>query len=125
MKQQWKKIALNQESIYNRTLEKQKEKEQTENDLEETVFATGGLWVPEINSPADIYKYFPRKVTFEDELQERLMAKHKPQAQKKLVVEETIATPTTNLVTTTLYVRPPTPGNQVPAIVVRLLQRNV
>ena len=125
MKQQWKKIALNQESIYNRTLEKQKEKEQTENDLEETVFATGGLWVPEINSPADIYKYSPRKVTFEDELQERLMAKHKPQAQKKLVVEETLATPTTNLVTTTLYVRPPTPGNQVPAIVVTLLQRNV
>ena len=125
MKQQWEKIALNQESIYNRTLENQKEKEQTENDLEETVFATGGLWVPEINSPTDIYKYFPRKVTFEDELQETLIAKHKPQAQKKLVVEETLATPTTNLVTTTLYVRPPTPGNQVPAIVVTLLQRNV
>ena len=113
MKQQWKKIALNQESIYNRTLEKQKEKEQTENDLEEHVFATGGLWVPEINSPADIYKYFPRKVTLEDELQERLMAKHKPQAQKKLVVEEALATPTTNLVTTTRR------------IVVTLLQRNV
>ena len=69
--------------------------------------------MPEINSPADIYKYFPRKVTFEDELQERLMAKHKPQAQKKLVVEEALATPTTNLVTTTRR------------IVVTLLQRNV
>ena len=26
--------------------------------------------VPEINSPADIYKYFPRRVGFEDELSE-------------------------------------------------------
>ena len=30
----------------------------------------GDLRVPEINSPADIYKYFPRIVGFEDELAE-------------------------------------------------------
>ena len=60
----------NQESIYNKTVEKGKEEERTEKDLEETVFTTGGLRVPEINSPADIYKHFPRRVAFEDELSE-------------------------------------------------------
>ena len=45
-----------QESIYRKTLEK--EKERSEKDLGGTVFATSGLRVPEINSPADIYKYF-------------------------------------------------------------------
>ena len=43
-----------QESIYNKTLEKGKEKERSKTDLEETVFATGGLRGPVINSPADI-----------------------------------------------------------------------
>ena len=60
----------NQESIYNKTVEKEKEKEHSEEDLEETVFRTGGLRVPEINSPADIYKHFSRRVAFEDELSE-------------------------------------------------------
>ena len=59
-----------QESISNKTLEKGKEKERTEKDLEETVFTTGGLRVPKINSPADIYEHFPRRVAFEDELTE-------------------------------------------------------
>ena len=59
-----------QESIYNKTVEKGKGKERTEKDLEETVFTTGGLRVPEINSPADIYKHFSRRVAFEDELSE-------------------------------------------------------
>ena len=35
-----------QESIYNKTLEKGKEKEQSKEDLEELVFATGGLREP-------------------------------------------------------------------------------
>ena len=61
-----------QEDIYNKTLEKGKEKKQTKEDQEETVFATGGLRGPVINSPADIYKHFPRRVIFEDELWERL-----------------------------------------------------
>ena len=59
-----------QESIYNKTTEKGREKEQSKKDLEETVFATGGLREPEINSPADIYKHFPRRVAFEDERSE-------------------------------------------------------
>ena len=59
-----------QESIYNKTTEKGREKEQSKKDLEETVFATGGLREPEINSPADIYKHFPRRVAFEDERRE-------------------------------------------------------
>ena len=59
-----------QESIYNKTTEKGREKEQSKTDLEETVFATGGLREPEINSPADIYKHFPRRVAFEDERSE-------------------------------------------------------
>ena len=61
----------NQESIYNKTLDKGKEKERSKKDLEETVFTTGGLREPVINSPADIYKHFPRRVIFEDELWER------------------------------------------------------
>ena len=60
----------NQESIYNKTVEKEKENEHSEEDLEETVFTTGALREPEINSPADIYKHFPRGVVFEDELSE-------------------------------------------------------
>ena len=60
----------NQEAIYNKTEEKEKETERSEKDLEETVFATGGFRVPEINSPADIYKHFSRRVAFEDELSE-------------------------------------------------------
>ena len=60
-----------QESIYNKTLEKGKEKEQSKEDLEELVFATGGLRKPVFNSPADIYKHFPRRVVFEDELSEK------------------------------------------------------
>ena len=60
----------NQETIYNKTLEKGKEKKRSEKDLEETVFATGGLRVPVIDSPADIYEHFPRGVAFEDELSE-------------------------------------------------------
>ena len=39
----------NQESIYNKTLEKGKEKERSKKDLEETVFTTGGLWGAVIN----------------------------------------------------------------------------
>ena len=61
----------NQESIYNKTLENGKEKERSKKDLEETVFATGGLRGPVINSLADIYKHFPRSVIFEDELRKR------------------------------------------------------
>ena len=98
----------NQESIYNTTLGKGKEKERSKKDLEGTVFATGGLRATVIYSPADIYKHFPRKVTFQDELWERLIAKQKLQAQKKLAVEETLAT---------LMLR-----KQVPAIVVTLLK---
>ena len=62
----------NQESIYNKTLEKGKEKERSKKDLEKIVFATGCLREPVINSNADIYKHFPRWVTFEDELRERV-----------------------------------------------------
>ena len=59
-----------QESIYNKTIEKGKEKEQSKKDLEGTVFTTGGFRQPVINSPADIYKHFPRGAVFEDELSE-------------------------------------------------------
>ena len=62
----------NQETIYNKTLEKGKEKEHPNEELEETVFATDGLRVLVINSPTHIYKHFPRRVTFVDELRERL-----------------------------------------------------
>ena len=58
----------NQES----TLEKGKKKERSKKDLEKIVFATGCLREPVINSPADIYKHFPRWVTFEDELRKRV-----------------------------------------------------
>jgi len=50
----------NQESIYNETIGKGKEKERSKKDSEETVFATGSqLREPVINSPADIYRHFP------------------------------------------------------------------
>ena len=62
----------NQESIYRETLEKGKEKEQFKDDSGETVFITGGLRGPVIDSLADIYKHFPRRVYFEDELREGL-----------------------------------------------------
>ena len=48
-------------------LEKGKEKERSQNHL---FFTTGGFRIPEINSPADIYKHSPRRVAFEDELSE-------------------------------------------------------
>ena len=61
----------NQESIYNKTLEKGREKKREKEDITgENHLTTGDLRVPEINSPADIYKYFPRIVGFEDELAE-------------------------------------------------------
>jgi len=41
-----------QESIYKETLEKGKKKERSKEDSEETVFTTGGLRGPVINSPA-------------------------------------------------------------------------
>ena len=112
-----------QESIYNKTLEKGKGKEQSKEDLEELVFTTGGLRVPVINSPADIYKHFPRKVTFQEELRERLIAKQKLQLQKKLEAEKTLATPTTNSETTTLYDRLLTLRKQVPAFAEKLLEK--
>ena len=80
---------------------------------EENNLIAGGRQAPVINSPVNSYKHFPREVTFEDKLRER---------QTSLVVEETLAILTTNLVTTTLFVRPPTPRKQVPAIVVTLLK---
>ena len=61
----------NQESIYNKTLEKGREKKREKEDITgENHLTIGDLRVPEINSPADIYKYFPRRVGFEDELAE-------------------------------------------------------
>ena len=47
-----------QEDIYNKTLEKGKTKKQTVEDQEETVFATGGLRGPVINSPATFRNTF-------------------------------------------------------------------
>ena len=53
------------------SLEKGREKKRGKEDITgENNLATGDLRVPEINSPADIYKYFPRRVGFEDELTE-------------------------------------------------------
>ena len=49
--------------------------------------------------------------------------KQKLQAQKKLVVEEALATLTTNQATTTLYVRSPTLRKQAPAYAVKLLKK--
>ena len=47
------------------------EQEGLKDNLEETVPTASGLQVPVITSPADIYKYFPRRVTFQDEIRER------------------------------------------------------
>ena len=60
-----------QETIYNKTTEKGKTQEGLKDNLEETVSTAGGLQVPVITSPADIYKHFPRRVTFQDEIRER------------------------------------------------------
>ena len=45
----------NQESIYDKTLEKGKEKERSKKDLEKIVFTTGCLREPVINSHTQIF----------------------------------------------------------------------
>ncbi|KAL9951078.1 hypothetical protein ACROYT_G043674 [Oculina patagonica] len=57
-------------SKFERTAEKGKQQEKITDNLEETVPTAGGLRLPVITSPADIYKHFSRRVTFQDEIRE-------------------------------------------------------
>lgn len=60
----------NQKANCDKNTEKEKQQEEIKDNLEETVPTAGGLQVPVITSPADIYKHFPRRVTFQDESRE-------------------------------------------------------
>ena len=56
----------------NKSPEKGREKERTRNDYQENTFAAGGTRVPVVNSLAEIYERFARRITYEESIQKDL-----------------------------------------------------